>query len=56
MTKNNTPTEYEECLVLVNYLELMKSSGKVVVFTHTPQETFTRSIGVKMKNKRMGVR
>jgi hypothetical protein len=45
------PTEYEECLVFVEWLERMK-----LKFSHIPQETYTKSWGVKMKNKRMGVR
>lgn len=50
MNKLN-PTEYDECLALVHYLEL-----RGFLFTHIPAETFTRSWGIKMKNKRMGVR
>ena len=52
MTKSKLPipTEYEECVMLANYLTL-----KEVLFSHLAQETFTRSWGIKMKNKRMGV-
>lgn len=45
------PLEYDECLVFVQWLELKK-----LRFTHVPQETFTKSWGIKMKNKRMGVK
>lgn len=44
-------SEYEECLVFVEYLEL-----RGLLFTHIPAETFTKSWGIKMRNKRMGVR
>lgn len=51
MKINNTPLEASECYTLVEYLNLKK-----IKFTHIPQETFTKSWGVKMKNKRMGVK
>ena len=54
--KVKPPTEEQECIALTQYLELLNLQGKVVVFTHTAQETFTRSWGIKAKNKRMGVR
>jgi len=50
------PTEDEECLALVDYLELLKSMGKIVVFTHTANETYTKSWNQKIRNKRQGVR
>lgn len=45
-----------ECVALTNYLELLKEQGKVIVFSHTAQETYTKSWKQKNKNKRMGVR
>jgi len=54
--KLKPPTEEQECILLAEYLDLMITIGKVIVYTHTAQETFTRSWGIKMKNKRMGVR
>lgn len=50
------PTEYYECLDLVEYLDILKNQGKVKLFTHIPNETFTKSWNVKRKNKLMGVR
>lgn len=40
-----------ECLALVEWMTL-----KGLIFSHIPQETFTKSWGVKMKNKIMGVK
>lgn len=53
---NNTPTEYQECLTLVDFMSLLKNSGKILAFSHVPQETYTTSWAVKNKNKSMGVR
>ncbi|MFA6325479.1 MAG: VRR-NUC domain-containing protein [Candidatus Paceibacterota bacterium] len=50
------PTEYEEGVVVAEYLEFLKNKGKVLVYTKTAQETFTKSWGVKAKNKKSGVR
>jgi len=50
------PTEDEECLALVDYLELLKSMGKIVVFTHTANETYTKSWKQKARNTAQGVR
>lgn len=50
------PTEEEECIPLVQYLEYLKALGNLLLFTHIPNETYTKSWGTKMKNKRMGVR
>jgi hypothetical protein len=47
----NNPTEEQEQIVLVQYLEL-----KGHTFTAIPNSTFTRSWSQKLKNKRMGVR
>ena len=50
MKKNETLSEYEEAVVLAQYLTL-----KGYKFSHIPAETFTKSWGVKMRNKRQGV-
>lgn len=55
LTNQITLTEYQECLLLVEYLEILRTQGKVYRYTHIPNETFTKSWGTKMKNKRMGV-
>jgi len=49
MPKNST--EYEECVVLAEYLDL-----KGYTYSHIAQETFTKNWGTKMKNKKQGVR
>ena len=51
MTKNTTLTEFEECKLLVEYLELKK-----IKFTHLAQSTFTKSWATKTKNRQLGVR
>lgn len=58
MSMNKMPllSEYTECLLLVDYLETLKTQGKIILFTHVPNETFTKSWSIKTKNKRMGVR
>ncbi len=48
-------TEDQECFLLGDYLRLMTRTGKVLLFNHNPQETFTKNWGTKMKNKKMGV-
>ena len=53
--KNNTPTEYEECVTLAEYLQVLKNQKKIAVYTHTPQETYTKSWSQKAKNKKQGV-
>lgn len=53
---NNTPTEYQEALTLVDYLERLKTAGKVLCYSHIPQETYTKSWAIKNKNKAQGVR
>lgn len=50
------PTEEEDCIALVNYLEELKDWGQIKLFTHIPNSTFTKLWSVKVKNKRMGVR
>ena len=54
--KSSCPLEYDECVTLATYLELLKTQGKILGYTHIPQETFTKNWGTKMKNKRMGVK
>lgn len=54
--KELIPTEYDECKTLVEYLDLRQRMGTVCLYTHIPNETFTKSWAVKRKNKIMGVR
>lgn len=55
MDKDITPTEHDECVTLANYLEILKNQGKVICFTKTAQETWTRSWKQKRKNKVEGL-
>lgn len=53
------PRNHEEddvTIQVTDYLEVLKMQGKVVLFSHVPQETFTKSWATKNKNKAMGVR
>lgn len=47
---NKTPREDDECYALADYCRL-----RGLMFTHIPNETFTKSWGVRLKNKRLGV-
>lgn len=49
------PSEYNECVTLVDYLSRLREQGKVKMFTHVPNETYTTSWAAKTKNKMMGV-
>ena len=51
MDKLDILSEYEEQCLLVQYLEL-----KNIKFSKIAQETFTRSWGIKIKNKMSGLR
>lgn len=48
---NILPTEHEECMILVDFLDLMG-----LKYTHIPNETFTKSWNQKRKNKQAGVK
>ena len=51
MSANLAPTEHDECVVFVQWLELQG-----LMFSHVPNETFTKSWKQKTKNKQEGVR
>jgi len=56
---NNKPRNHEEDDItkqVAEYLEVLQLQKKVVLFSHIPQETFTKSWVTKNKNKAMGVR
>lgn len=55
MTVNTTPTEYNDCVSLASYLDILQTQKKILRYTHIPAETFTKSWTAKLKNKRMGV-
>lgn len=54
MTKNTTPTEYEEAKIFVNYLKELKRYGKIQFFCHIINETPIKNIGFLMKQKAQG--
>jgi hypothetical protein len=49
------PSEYSECIALVEYLHLLKRMKKIKAYTHIPNETYTTSWNAKRKNVAMGV-
>lgn len=56
MTNELELTEYQEQCMVVRYLEFLKASGKVRLFTAVPQNMWTKSIQQKIKTKNEGVR
>lgn len=50
------PTEYDECIALVDYLDILIQQKKIKYYSHVPSETYTTSWQQKLKNKRMGVK
>jgi len=48
--------EYHESVELANYLEDLKREGKILRYTHIPNETWTKSWNQKMRNVRQGVK
>lgn len=55
INKQFVATEEQECYVLADYLRLLQNQGKIQMFTHIPNSTWTTSIKVKTRNKRLGV-
>jgi hypothetical protein len=49
-------TEYQEQCALVEYLEILKAQGKIVLFTALPNNVWTRSWNQKMKQTKEGLR
>lgn len=56
MTTNNTLRETDEQQLVVEYLELLKSQGKVRIFCALPNNLYTKSWSQKIKQKREGLR
>jgi len=56
LRKKIVPLESEECATFVDWLEWQKRIGNILLFTHVPNETFTRSWKTKLTNKKLGVR
>lgn len=50
------PTEHQESVALATYLEFLVTQGKVLLYTKTAQETWTRSWSQKTKNRTEGVK
>jgi hypothetical protein len=48
-------SEYQECVLLAEYLDLLKKQGKIVLYSHIPNGTWTPSWSQKTRNKKMGV-
>ncbi len=49
------PTEEQDCYALAQYLRLLQNQGKIQMFTHIPNSTYTTSIKTKVRNKNLGV-
>lgn len=45
-----------EARAVAQYLDLLQSQGRVLVFSHIANETYTKSWSQKSRNKAMGVR
>lgn len=45
-----------EARAVAQYLDLLQTQGKVLVFSHIANETYTKSWNQKSRNKAMGVR
>lgn len=50
------PTELQEQILVVEYLELLMMQGKIVLYGALPNNTYTKSWGQKMKQKQEGVK
>jgi hypothetical protein len=48
-------TEHEEAVLLADYLDMMQKMGKVILYSHVPNETYTKSWMIKRRNKAEGV-
>lgn len=53
---NNTPTESQDQIKLVQYLEILERQWKVLWFTGSGNWQFQKSMAVKMKMKREWIR
>lgn len=52
--KKITLSEYEEAVLLVEYLDLLVAQKKIQRYTHVNNETYTTSWNQKRRNKRIG--
>ena len=53
---NTTPTEYQECVTLTQYLELLKDLQKIVLFSHIDQAKHIKSFATMARRRQEGVR
>ena len=51
-----TPTELQEQTMVVQYLELLKNSGKIIAYCGLPNNTWTKSWSQKRKQTLEGVK
>ena len=56
MIKQAIPTEHQEQSLLVEYLELLKKQGKVLIYGALPNNTYTKSWSQKRKQTAEGVK
>ena len=50
------PTEHTETVTVSRFLDILVAQKRVIVYSKTSQETFTKSWGTKIRNKQEGVR
>jgi len=48
-------SEYQTQCLVVEYLDILKNQGKIVMYTSIPNSTWTPSWGQKVKNKKAGL-
>lgn len=56
MIREKPKLEYNEQVAVTNLLEMLKTQGKVVVFSAVPNNTYTKSWKQKLTQKLEGVR
>lgn len=52
----DVPLEIHEQMAFVDYLELLKAQGKILLYTALPNNTYTTSWKQRVKHNREGVR
>jgi hypothetical protein len=56
MTSPLNPTEHEDAVTLARYLLVLQRMGKITLYSHVPNETYTPSFAVRRRNTQEGVR
>lgn len=54
--KTKYPFEIHEQIAVVEYLEILKNKGKIILYSALPNNTYTRSWNQRRKGKLEGVR